>query len=151
MRLSKREVLDFNEIVDMMNRCQVAHIGYVTEDVPYIVPVSFGYKVENESITLYFHGAKEGMKYECFQKNPYVSIEFDHFMGNMKVGFGYTARYESIMAKGKIIECVDKEKEEAMIYIMRHCGYPDFSGCEHLDRTGLFKIELENISAKRRL
>ena len=149
MRLKKREVKDFNKIVDMIDHCEVVRLGIITDTVPYIVPVSFGYDVNEGKITIYFHGAKEGRKYELMKMNPIVSVEFDSFLGYKVEDFGYTCQYECVMAQGKVEELTDKE--EAMMKVMQHCGFSNFDHCTHLDRTALFQIELENISAKKRV
>ncbi len=58
MRLKSREINDFNEIVDVLERCNVLRIAFRGNDYPYIVPVSFGIKKNRNDILLYFHGAK---------------------------------------------------------------------------------------------
>ena len=68
MRLKSREINDFNEIVDVLERCNVLRIAFKGNEYPYIVPVSFGIKKDGTDIFLYFHGAKEGTKIEQIQK-----------------------------------------------------------------------------------
>ena len=58
MRKRDREVREFSEIVDIVNRSQVMRMATCGE--PYIVPLSFGYEAEDGVLTLYFHCAAEG-------------------------------------------------------------------------------------------
>lgn len=60
MRRKDREITDFDEMVSVMRRCDVCRLAFQDGDVPYIVPLNFGMKVKEDSVTLYFHGALEG-------------------------------------------------------------------------------------------
>lgn len=44
MRLKNREINNFNEIVDVLERCNTLRIAFRGDEYPYIVPVSFGIK-----------------------------------------------------------------------------------------------------------
>lgn len=46
MRRSDREVTDFNEIVEIINKCDCIRLGFSSEPVPYILPLNFGIEVE---------------------------------------------------------------------------------------------------------
>lgn len=53
MRRKDREISDYNEIVYVMNRCEVLRIGMVdSEGKPYIVPLTFGLDLEGEKVTV---------------------------------------------------------------------------------------------------
>lgn len=154
MRLKRREVTDFDEIVQMIDHADILHLGIKSENLPYIVPVSFGYLVkEDDRIILYFHGAKEGRKYELLKEHPLVSIVIDQFNGYKKEQYGYTAKYESVMAKGYVVELYGEEKLIGLNSLMKHCGYETFEKeeCANYEHTATFKIELEDISAKKRI
>ena len=64
MRRKDREIKDRQEILEVMKRCDVCRLALHDEEFPYIVPVNFGMEVMDGEITLYFHGATEGKKYE---------------------------------------------------------------------------------------
>lgn len=46
MRRSDREVTDFDEIVDIINKCDCIRLGFSSEPVPYILPLNFGIAME---------------------------------------------------------------------------------------------------------
>lgn len=46
MRRSDREVTDFNEIVEIINKCDCIRLGFSSEPVPYILPLNFGIAME---------------------------------------------------------------------------------------------------------
>lgn len=152
MRLSKREVTDFDEIVSIIDACDILHLG-IPDTLPYVVPVSFGYTIESNQIVIYFHGAKAGRKYELLQSEPEISIVFDSFQGYKQEHYGYTAKYESVMASGKVCMVLeDSEKLFGLNCIVKHGGFPEFKqeDCLNFNHTATYKIVLENITAKRR-
>lgn len=57
MRRSDREVLDLDEILDIIEACDVCRIAMVDDGVPYIVPMNFGYMFDGEKLHLCFHSA----------------------------------------------------------------------------------------------
>ena len=106
MRRKDREITDKNEIYEIIDKCTVCRIGFYDEKEKevYIVPMNFGYTKENDEITLFFHGAKEGRKIELTQKYNSVGFEMET---NYKVNSGdiaceYSARFESIIGNGEI-------------------------------------------------
>ena len=62
MRRKDREISDYSEIIRIIESCSVCRLGLMDENEAYIVPMNFGYIVENKELTLYFHSAKEGRK-----------------------------------------------------------------------------------------
>ena len=62
MRRKDREISDYSEIIRIIESCSVCRLGLMDENEAYIVPMNFGYIVENKDLTLYFHSAKEGRK-----------------------------------------------------------------------------------------
>ena len=43
MRRKDREITDFNEIINIIKKCDVCRIALNDKDFPYIVPLNFGY------------------------------------------------------------------------------------------------------------
>ena len=43
-------------------------------DVPYVIPLSFGYNLKDGVLELYFHCAHVGKKLDCIRKNPNVAF-----------------------------------------------------------------------------
>ena len=97
MRRSDREIKDRAELLDVISRCDVCRLALNDEEgYPYILPLNFGEKDVDGQLTLYFHGAMEGKKYELMEKDPRASFEMDcsHelFMNDEKMGC--TMKYE---------------------------------------------------------
>ncbi|MBO5094338.1 MAG: pyridoxamine 5'-phosphate oxidase family protein, partial [Lachnospiraceae bacterium] len=62
MRRKDREVTDFDEIIKIVDACQIVRLGLADGDFPYIVPVNFAYQVQDGTLYLYIHGAMAGRK-----------------------------------------------------------------------------------------
>ncbi len=73
MRRNEKEITDNSAIEAIINQSIVCRLGLSDGNMPYIVPLCFGYK-DN---TLYFHGALEGKKIDILRKNQNVCFEFD--------------------------------------------------------------------------
>ena len=56
MRRQEREITDKEMILDILNRSQIVHLGLVDEGEPYVVPMNYGY-VMDDKLTLYLHSA----------------------------------------------------------------------------------------------
>ena len=74
MRKREREITDLEEIRSILDQCKILHLGLSDDGQPYVVPLNYGYTLENGALTFYVHGAVEGYKYEVIQKNPRISF-----------------------------------------------------------------------------
>ena len=152
MRKAGREIKDFDEIVDVISRCDTIRLGINDAGVPYIVPVSFGYEVLSGKIAVYFHGAKAGRKVELLKSSPRVCVEADLCHGFPANGRGgYTCDYESVIGNG-FVELLDgEEAEKGIRLLMEHCGFPA-QGCpeDAMAITAVNRVILDEVSGKRR-
>lgn len=125
----EHEVTDINEIVGILDRAKVAHVGMIDDNKPYVVSMNYGYIMENENLTIYLHGATEGRKLDILKKNPNVFIEIDTdiepFEGEKPCQYGIS--YSSIMCEG-VAEIVDdvEEKKKALSILMKTQTGKDF-------------------------
>ena len=124
MRRSDREITDNNEIIKVIEKCDVCRIALSRNNIPYIVPMSFGYEYTDEKLILYFHCAKEGKKLDIISENPAACFEFDcsHRIIAAEKANNYTMEYESVIGSGNIIIVADSEiteKRRALSLLMR--------------------------------
>lgn len=154
MRRFDREVTEWNDIISIMQKCEVCRLALNGDGCPYILPLNFGMAVKGNQIELYFHGALEGAKYELMQKDPRASFEMDCSLrlapepeqGNC------TMEYESVIGRGTIQLLPEGEKEEALHILMKHYRQEDFPyNKAMLPRTRVFKLVVESVTAKRRM
>lgn len=152
MRRSDRQIKDFREIVEVMEKCDVCRIALNDDGYPYILPLNFGMKTEGEQITLYFHGAGEGRKYELIKRDNRVSFEMDcaHKLVADREVCRCTMGYESVVGRGRIEIVSDEERQEALRALMKQYHEDDFPfKREVADRTTVMKLVVEEATGKR--
>ena len=148
------EVTDSNVIGNILKQSKVLHLGLVDDGMPYVVPMNYGYKLEDGRLTLYLHSAKKGYKLDVIAKNPVCCFEMDcgvaPFEGKVPCQYGIS--YYSLMGRGKIHLVEDvAEKEAAMTLLMRTQTGKDFEFNENLASiVSVLRIDVSEYTAKHR-
>ena len=115
-----------------------------------MVPLSFAFEAGEGKITLYFHGAKEGLKHELLAKNPLVCVEADIFHGYAETPGGITTQYESFISFGKAIRVRGDAAAKGLDLLLARCGREGYAyGTAALEGTAVYRIELESFTGKR--
>lgn len=154
MRKRERELTDPAEIQSILDACKILHLGLSDEGQPYVVPLNYGYVLENGRLTFYLHGANEGYKIDVIRKNPKISfaMECDAIPFEGKVACQYGMSYRSLMGMGTAeIITYTKEKEYGLSVLMRCQTGKDFTFDERLvSIVNVVKITVDQYSAKKR-
>ena len=154
MTRREREVTDIGEMIGILDSAKVVHVGMIDGDMPYVIPMNYGYTLEDGKLTLYLHGARSGRKLDILRANPNVFIEIDTdivpFEG--KTACHYGVGYSSIMGEGKAELIEDAEgKKKALPILMKTQTGKDF---EFNDRmvsvVTVIKINVVSFTAKKR-
>ena len=154
--LTKREnrVTDPAEIVRILDTAKVLHLGLSVNDEPYVVPMNYGYTMEDGKLTLYLHSALKGKKLDMMRANPKVFFEIDcdlmSFEGRVPCQYGLV--YSSVMGRGtaSIVEDVE-EKKQAMTVLMKTQTGKDFTFEDRLvSIVAVIRIDVEEYTAKHR-
>ena len=155
MRRQDREIRKFAEIIEIIQHCEIIHLGLTDQDGPYIVPLHFGFEICGESVCFYFHSAGEGRKVDILRTQPKVCFELDA-PTKVQPGetvCGWTADFESVMGTGFAVILEDvKDKTHGLSCIMRNYGYkgiPKFQP-DMLEKTLVIKLTADSITGKRR-
>lgn len=154
MRRSDREITDFQEIVEVIEKCEVCRLAMHDKEYPYIVPVNYGMQLEENKIALYFHGAMEGKKYQLMEKNPKVCFEVDcnHGLYTSQEKGNCTMAYESVIGFGTIHTIPDEEKYDALCILMKHYHKEDFAFNQAvMPQTRVWKLVVDSCTGKRRV
>lgn len=152
MRKSDREITDFNEKIALLARCSTIRLGLHGKDYPYVVLLSFGFEFKDNRVIIYFHCTKEGKKAELIKSDPRVCVEADVLNGYMDTGKSITADYESLIGFGECTEVFGEEVVHGLELLMEHCGVTGYSArqCASLGKTAVYKVELSELTGKRR-
>ena len=152
MRNSERQVTDIDEIAAFLEKCDTVRIGVFDREYPYVVPVSFGFEIQDGKIAIYFHGAKDGKKQRLFASNNKVCVEADAMNGYARLKHGITADYQSVIGFGRVERCEGDEAVKGLDLLMKHCGFEGFrdGSCGFIDATNVSKVIPEFLTCKKR-
>ena len=154
MTKRERQVTDKNQIRHILDTAKVLHLGLAVDNEPYVVPMNYGYTMEEGKLVLYLHSALQGKKIDMMRANPSVFFELDcdwiPFEGEKPCQYGLG--YSSVMGCGKaqIVEDV-QEKMKAMTALMKTQTGKDFSFNERLvSIVAVIRIDVAEYTAKHR-
>lgn len=104
MRRHDREITDYHAMLAVVAQCDCCRIGFSEPDGAYIVPLNFGFEDQDGTLTLYFHGAKEGKKLTLLAAQNAVGFEMDckHALIEGTDACTYSFAYESVIGKGTL-------------------------------------------------
>ena len=153
MRRKDREITDFNEIINIIKKCDVCRIALNDKDFPYIVPLNFGLDIQGKEVYLYFHCAMEGKKLDLIVKDNRVTFEMDcdHNFILYEERMSCTMGYESVIGHGVIETVPDENKYESLKILMRQYHAEDFKFNTDMMRvTTVLKMTVIDMVGKRR-
>ena len=154
--MTKRElqITDENQIRSILDTAKVLHLGLCVDNEPYVVPMNYGYSLEEGRLVIYLHSALQGKKLDMIRSNPKVFFELDTdrvpFEGKMPCQYGLS--YSSVMGRGtaQIVEDVE-EKKKAMSLLMKTQTEKDFTFEDRLvSIVAVIRIDVTEYTAKHR-
>jgi len=145
-----KEIKDKRLIESIIKKATVCRIALSENNVPYIVPLSFGY----QDNCLYFHSAPEGRKIDIIKQNNNVCFELDidcELVKKSQDPCSWSMKYYSVIGFGKAF-FVDEleEKRKALNIIVGHYSsdlyeYP----VNEVNKVAIIKVEIESMTGKR--
>ena len=154
MTKRERQVTDPQQILEILDKGQVLHLGLSVNDEPYVVPMNYGYRMEDGTLTLYLHSAVKGKKLDMIRANPKVFFAIDcdrmPFKGDKPCQYGLV--YSSVMGRGTacIVDDVE-EKKRAMTMLMKTQTGKDFTFEDRLvSIVSVIRIDVAEYTAKHR-
>jgi nitroimidazol reductase NimA-like FMN-containing flavoprotein (pyridoxamine 5'-phosphate oxidase superfamily) len=119
MRRMDKEIPDRRQLDEIIRGSLVCRLALAKDNVPYVVPMSFGY----DGAALYLHTAPEGRKIEFWEANPQVCFEFERnveLRRDPQTACRWSFNFESVIGYGTVSEQVEPaHKEHALNEIMR--------------------------------
>lgn len=152
VRRQNRILEDEGRIKELLSGSEYGFLclGTDEEGYGYGIPISYAY--DEPENTLYFHCAPDGKKLDMLKQNNKVSF---CVVGITKpIASQFTTLYESIVVFGKAgIQVSEDEKRKALRLLVKKysAGFEEI-GEKYMkgswDRTAVFKIVIEHITAK---
>ena len=150
----ERQITDEAQILHILDTAKILHLGLCADNVPYVVPMNYGYTHEDGKLVIYLHSAVRGKKLDMIRANPKVFFEIDcdlvPFESELPCQYGLA--YSSVMGKGiaRIVDDVE-EKKKAMSILMKTQTGKDFTFEDRLvSIVAVIRIDVEAYTAKHR-
>ena len=154
MTKRERQITDEVQIMDILDKGKVLHLGLAVDNEPYVVPMNYGYTHEDGKLVMYLHSAVRGKKLDMIRANPKVffGIDCDLVPFESELPCQYGLAYSSVMGKGiaRIVDDVE-EKKKAMSILMKTQTGKDFTFEDRLvSIVAVIRIDVEDYTAKHR-
>ena len=156
MRRKDKEITDINEKLAIIAKCKVCRLGLSENNYPYVIPLNYGYTFENDTLTLFFHGAYEGKKNGIIKNNNNACFEIDCdtklIEGENACNYSYM--FKSIIGFGEIFFLeTAAEKADGLNRIMKHqtgknteYSFTD----DELQKVCVFKLIVKDFTGKQK-
>ena len=150
MRRKEKEIKDKKEIEAIIKTAIICRLGLSSDDLPYIIPLNFGYKNKE----LHFHCAKAGKKIDIIKKNNNVCFEIEvdtELIKGEHACIGWKMHYSSVIGFGKasIIDDPEEKKKSLDIIMNHYTGNSKFDYTEkNIKSVGIIKVVIESITGK---
>ena len=155
MRRKDREVTDREAVRAILDKAKILHLAMIDNGRPYVVPLHYGYSLDDDGLTLYLHSAKEGRKLDVLRKNDRVAFVLETDVSLVSGGdlpCKYGAAYASVMGEGRATILTDPvEKTDALTMLMKTQTGRNFYITEAMtDTVAVLRIDVEAFTAKAR-
>lgn len=154
MTRRERQVTDIVEIIKILDSAKILHLGLCVDNEPYVVPMNYGYVMEEDKLKIYLHGARRGKKLDMMRENPNVFFELccdiTPFEGDVACRYGIT--YSSVMGRGRATIVDDMaEKRYGLSLLMKTQTGKDFTFEDRMaEVVSVIRIDVEEYTAKHR-
>lgn len=155
MRRKDREITETDEILAVIGKSKIMHLGLFDDGYPYIVPLHFGFEYTDGRPVFYVHCAKEGHKLDLIRRNPHVCVETECDVKLLSGGedpCSYSSEYASFIGHGEAeILREPEQKIRGLSCLMRHQTGREFAFTEQMAAAAaVVRITVSEYSAKAR-
>lgn len=149
MRRAKREITDPAAIDGLLRQCRIMHLALADGDVPFLVPVYYGY----DGKALYFHSARQGSKIAILQRNAKVCFEIGIEQGvvEAELACDFEARHKTVIGIGRAVFVEDAAARVAALNLIvaqftdQQFAYP----ANNLRQTAVIRIDIDSMKGKQ--
>lgn len=149
MRREEKEITEKSELEAVIHKSIICRIGMSDENIPYIVPLCFGYQDD----TIYVHGSLEGKKINILQKNQNVCFEFDINTEIVEAenACGWGMKYQSVIGfdKASFIDNPEQKRKALNVIMNQYSKRPFQFPDNMINKTSVIKIEITNMTGKQ--
>ena len=155
MRRSDREVSNIDEIMQIVEKAKILHLGLFDSEYPYVLPLHYGCEYVDGNLILYLHSAKEGHKLDLIRANPNVCVEMEcdvELVSGREVPCKYGAAFASVIGRGRAVMVDDvHEKTKGLSLLMKNQTGQEFAISDQMASTvEVIKVVVFEFTAKSR-
>jgi nitroimidazol reductase NimA-like FMN-containing flavoprotein (pyridoxamine 5'-phosphate oxidase superfamily) len=150
MRKAIQEIMDKAVLEEILAGAEICRLSMLDGELPYIVPVNYGYQDGH----IYIHSTPEGKKIDLLKKNKMVCFEVEDTVEIVKgeEACDWATRYRSVIGYATLeILSDDKSKQEGLKVIMAQHGAPkmvEFNE-KNLRRMVILKLSITSLTGKQ--
>lgn len=149
MRRKDKEITDRIMMESIIKDSKVCRLGLSDNNIPYIVPMCFGYDKD----CIYMHCAGEGKKIDIMKKNNKVCLEFDTNLGLVESenACKWDMHYKSVIAFGEATFVTDiEEKKKGLNVLMKQYSDKTFEfPLPMVQNVTVLKIKIIEMTGKQ--
>ena len=155
MRRKDRQITEIESIRAILDKAKVLHLAMIDGDRPYVVPLNYGYTLENGALTLYLHSAREGRKLDVLRQNDRVAFVLETNVSQVSGGdipCKYGEAYASVMGEGTAVLLDDPvQKIEALQILMKTQTGREFAFTPAMaESVAVIRVNVDSFTAKAR-
>ncbi|MDI9460949.1 MAG: pyridoxamine 5'-phosphate oxidase family protein [Saccharofermentanales bacterium] len=155
MRRKDREVTEVRDILNIVGRAKILHLGLFDQEYPYIVPLHYGYELVDGTLVFFMHSAESGQKLALIRNNANVCIELDCDIELISGGDNpceYGSAFASVIGWGRAeIVSDEEEKIKGLRLLMENQTGRDFEiDSSMASSVAVIKVVVSEFMAKSR-
>ena len=148
------------EAADILGQARIAHVGFVQDGQPFVIPFLFDYSADEAPDRIYLHGAHASRALRHLANGAAVCVEATLLDGLVysRAAEMHSANYRSVVCFGL---CCELQDEAAKRHVMDRLTRRYFAGrtlgrdydavtSEYLRTTTVLEVQVEEWSAKAR-
>jgi nitroimidazol reductase NimA-like FMN-containing flavoprotein (pyridoxamine 5'-phosphate oxidase superfamily) len=149
MRRQELEIKDRKIIDEIIKKSRVCRLGLSYNDIPYVIPLCFGY----DKRQLFFHSYNIGEKIDIIKKNNKVCFEFDIDCEPIpsENACDWQMKYKSVIGFGKasLVTNIGEKIEALNIIMQQYTNQSKFQYSDSsLNKIAIIRVDIESITGK---
>ena len=147
------------EAVEILSSGMVAHVGFIEDGLPYVIPLTYHYDTDNPD-RMYLHGSIRSRAMEVLASGSPVCVTVTMADGLVysRKAMNHSMNYRSVVLFGTAREVTDHDEKFALFDQMVQRYFPDRllerdynpPPASDLGVTSLVEVQIEEWSAKAR-
>lgn len=133
----------------IISKANVCRLGLSVDNIPYIVPLNFGYR----DSCLYFHTPKVGKKMDMIKTNSRVCFEMDidHEVVRAENPCDSSMKFRSVIGYGRasLLDEIEEKRRALDIIVEHYSGQVNEYKEKMVDHLSVIKVQVESMTGKK--